>query len=321
MSQAKTERLVNLTVALMASPRFLTVTELGRLVAGYQPDDTETGGEAFRRMFERDKEELRELGIPLQTGPVDPLWGDEVGYRIPRSDYALPDLSLDPDEAAALGLAARLWSSAQLAAATGSALTKLAAAGADLRPPPDGLHARVEASDPAFEPLYDAVLSRREVRFGYRRPDGDAAERRLQPWGLASWRGHWYVVGHDLDRRATRVFRLSRITTVVTPHGPGGGYQIPEGVDLRELVQSADASRSGSAGTARLRLAPQSAQQLRRGATQAGDDPDLLDLAYDDAAALADLVVGYGADVQVLDPPELRELVVRRLAALVEAHR
>lgn len=318
MPQAKTERLVNLTLALMAAPRFLTVAELGRLVEGYQPDGSETGGDAFRRMFERDKEELRELSIPLQTGPVDGLWGDELGYRIARSDYALPEITLDPDEAAALGLAARLWSSAQMAAATSSALTKLSAAGIEPIPPPAGLEARLDASEPSFGPLYDAVVARQEVRFGYRRPGNAETSRRLHPWGLTSWRGHWYVAGQDLDRAAPRVFRLSRVTTGAVGFGPPGAYQPPADLDVRSLVQAADPDDPQVAGTARIRVVPGAAHRLRRGATSVGSDPDLLDVPYADLIGLADLVTSCGPDAVVEDPPQLRQLVVQRLTVLAE---
>jgi predicted DNA-binding transcriptional regulator YafY len=138
-------------------------------------------------MFERDKEDLRDLGVPLVTGS-NSAWDDEIGYRITRSDYALPDISLDPDEASALALAARLWSSASLAGASISALRKLQAAGVDSVPPPPGLEPRVDAREPAFEPLLDAVRDGRAVRFPYRRPpETDPRERTSSPG--ASCRG------------------------------------------------------------------------------------------------------------------------------------
>src|SRR3978361_758514 len=132
MSRRKLERLLNLTLCLMASSRYLTVREIAELVEGYEPGESADSEVAFRRMFERDKEELRDLGVPLETG-TPRHFDEEVGYRIPRRDYALPDLHLDPDEAAALGLAARLWSSASLATASARALRKLRAPGIDLR--------------------------------------------------------------------------------------------------------------------------------------------------------------------------------------------
>src|ERR1700712_1732039 len=143
----------------MATSRYLTVREIAELVEGYEPGESAESEIAFRRMFERDKEELRELGVPLETG-TPRSYVEEVGYRIRRRDYALPDLHLDPDEAAgraALGLAARLWSSASLATASAGALRKLRAAGIDLRDAPAGLEPRVDVTEPAFDPCLPAV--------------------------------------------------------------------------------------------------------------------------------------------------------------------
>src|SRR5688572_7789257 len=102
-------------MCLMATSRFLTVSQIGEMVEGYEPGESEDSQEAFRRMFERDKQNLRELGIPVETG-TDSAFSDELGYRIRRGDYALAEISLDPDEFAALALAASLWSSETLAA-------------------------------------------------------------------------------------------------------------------------------------------------------------------------------------------------------------
>jgi predicted DNA-binding transcriptional regulator YafY len=309
VSGSKSERLVNLTLALMAAPRYVTVEEIARLVDGYAPAGGDVTDIAFRRMFERDKDELRRLGIPLETGTVDPLYGDEIGYRIRRSDYALPPLSLDADEAAALGLAARFWASAELADASASALRKLAAGGVEPAPAPPGLEARVVVAEPAFGPLTAAVRARQSVTFGYRRPDGAEATRRLQPWGVVSRRGHWYVVGYDLDRTAERVFRLSRITGDVAAEGPVGAYEIPGG-DLRAAV--VDAAGPEREVTARLRVTGAAAQRLgRRGAVE-GDD---LLVGYGSAGWFAQELAGYGADVVVLAPPALRAEVVRILRA------
>ena len=107
MATAKAERLLNLVIALVNSPRYRTALWIRDKVAGYAdaPND-----EAFFRTFERDKQELRELGIPLQTPPTG-----EDGYRIPPVDFALPAMTFTPAEAAALALAGRLWETTALA--------------------------------------------------------------------------------------------------------------------------------------------------------------------------------------------------------------
>ena len=119
MSRRKTERLLSLVVCLLSAGRYLTAAQIREAVPGY-PESFE----AFKRMFERDKEELRELGIPLETGFNSP-GDDEAGYRIPRQAYVLPEIRLEPDEAAVLSLAARVWRQAELAGAAAGALLKL----------------------------------------------------------------------------------------------------------------------------------------------------------------------------------------------------
>src|SRR5206468_9556876 len=134
VSRTRTERLVNLVICLLSTRRFLTAAQIAQIVPGYEHDAGDPKEhEAFQRKFERDKAELRDLGVPLETGTAS-AFDAEVGYRIARGDYALPDVHLEPDETAAVGIAARLWQHAGLAAAANSGLLKLRAAGVDVDP-------------------------------------------------------------------------------------------------------------------------------------------------------------------------------------------
>jgi proteasome accessory factor B len=290
------------------------VQEIRELVPGYGQGSEE----AFRRMFERDKEELRDLGIPLETGTDTAAHDDELGYRIARRDYELPPIALEPDEAAALGLAARLWQSAPLAGATGTALLKLRAAGVDAPEATGALEPRVAAGEPAFDACLAAVTTGRGLRFGYRasgRPGPE--ERTVDPWGVVWWHGRWYVVGHDHARAAVRVFRLSRIVGEATAFGDPGTVTVPAGTDLRGLVARMAGEEPRTSATVRVRAG--AAWALRREATAAvpdGDGWDRLEVGYSDPERFADRVTGYGADVVVLAPGEARDAVVRRLRGL-----
>lgn len=317
MSAKKLERLVNLTMLLLSTRRFLTVEQIHQLIPAYdQPDP-----EAFRRMFERDKEELRELGIPLETGS-DSAWDDDPGYRIRRTEYQLPMIDLDPEEGAALGLAARLWHSAGLADASRSALLKLRAAGIDADPvSADIIEPRVDAPDAAFAPMLAAVRAGYAISFDYRRPGGAAPARRtLEPWSVVHRRGHWYVIGHDRDRGAARVFRLSRVVGAVEA-AAGAMTAAPEDLDPLAMVGSMD--EESMSGTAILRVADGAAWELRRGASS--EQPDeragwsSLKITYGDTERFAAYLVGFGPDVQVCEPADLLEAVVRRLRVLVGA--
>ncbi|NUT34234.1 MAG: WYL domain-containing protein, partial [Hamadaea sp.] len=256
MSRSRTERLVNLVICLLSTRRFLTAAQIAATVPGYEhdPDDAREH-EAFQRKFERDKAELRDLGVPLEVGTAS-IFDAEPGYRIARRDYGLPEIPLAPDEAAAVGVAARLWRHAGMAAAASSGLAKLRAGGIEV----DGQATLgvepVVAVDPAFTPLATAARERRAVVFSYRVPEQDApATRHLQPWGVVCWRGRWYVVGHDTDRDAARCFRLSRITGSVRLTGVAGAYTPPADLDLISHVARWSGPRERTR-TARLLARP-----------------------------------------------------------------
>ncbi|HEX2705081.1 MAG TPA: WYL domain-containing protein, partial [Candidatus Lustribacter sp.] len=206
---AKTERLLNLVICLLSTRMPLTKARIRQAVPQYQ---STASVEAFDRMFERDKDELRDLGIPLSTDVIDPLFDDEVGYRIDRREYALPETHFEPDEVAALALAGRVWTQASLAGAASMALRKLRAAGVEIddRSLVD-IEPRVRTAEAAFEPMRRALLARAPVRFAYRKSGGEPEPRTLRPWGLTSWHGRWYVTGYDVERGAERVFRLDRV--------------------------------------------------------------------------------------------------------------
>ena len=236
MTARKSERLLNLLITLLVSRTYVTKQRLRAVVEPYR----DAGDEAFEKMFERDKEELRSLGIPIEVGYVDRAFEDEPGYRIERSAFELPEIDLTPEEAAVIGLAARVWQHAGLAAATSDALVKLKAAGVTVdREVLDVVQPQLSAEEPSFERLWDATRTRTPVRFGYRTSAGaKMTTRHLQPWGVVSSRGRWYVAGHDTDRAQPRVFRLSRVQGEVHGDGPPGSFEVPAGTDLRAVTQS-----------------------------------------------------------------------------------
>ena len=325
MATAKAERLLNLVIALVNSPRYRTAQWIREKVAGYSDAPTE---EAFFRTFERDKQELRELGIPLQTPP-----GGEDGYRIPPVDLALPALSFTPAEAAALALAGRLWETTALASAGSGALRKIRDAVSETGDSVPGravteatastlLQPRVRTSDPAFAPLYAAVRARRAVTFDYRKGPTDPVEhRRLQPWGLVSFRGRWYVTGNDEERGERRTFRLSRIAGAVKAVGRAGAVRPPEGVDL--LAEVATTVERPADRTATVRIRPGRAAGLRRSAIasqESADAPgwDRVTLPLGHLWDTARRIATNGPDVVVEEPADLVDATVRVLTGTLE---
>jgi proteasome accessory factor B len=315
VSQAKSERLMNLVICLLVSRGYVPKNRIRQVVGGYGDQSEST----FERMFERDKDELRELGIPIETGSVDPFGDEEPGYRIQRAAFELPEISLEPDEAAVLGLAARVWQHASLAEATSRAMLKLRAAGVDTDTSAlAAIEPRVAVEEPAFWPLWEAVRDRQQVRFDYRKGPGlPATQRRLQPWSVLSWHGRWYVVGYDLDREDPRLFRLSRITGRVQKVGKPGSYEVPPSDEVKAAAGALAPVRQ--AATARVRVRQGSGYGLRRRAHAChnGEDGwDVLTVPFADAGVLAEELAGYGADVVAIEPADVRKRLVERLRSV-----
>ncbi|MCX2182489.1 YafY family protein [Streptomyces sp. SKN60] len=333
MAIAKAERLMNLALCLLGTRRPLSKRELRSSIeayveafgpgygAGSGPGQGSGGGEdAFNRMFERDKDDLRELGLVIET--VENLDG-ETGYLARRDSNRLPPITLDAEEAAALGLAAKVWQQARLAGAASGALQKLRAAGMPEAEDAYDAHAsalepRIPVHEAAFEPLMLACRDRRPVVFDYRKATAARPEtRHVEPWTLECWRGHWYLAGWDRDRGAERVFRLSRITGKVRSRAGAFTAPVPDVVTVRETVESwagETATRS-----ARIRLRAGCGYPLRSRAlsvTEGADGWDELEIPY--GHGLDAWLVEFGPDAVVLEPADLRADVVDRLRAVAK---
>ena len=324
------ERLLNLLIALVNSRGRMTKEQVRASVAGYADAPSD---ESFERMFERDKDTLRELGIPLVT-VTDPGHGDDIGYRIDLETYALPPIDLTAAELGVLTLAAQTWQDRTMRGDTARALTKLRAVGqgpgeTDLV---TGLAPRVRSGGGAFAPLLDAAQERQAVRFTYRAANtGEVRERRVEPWQLLARRGGWVLVGRDLDRGASRSYRLSRIEGTVRPVGAPGAFDPPS---QDEVDAALAAWREGPAQIATLAILPERAEAARVRAVEPPSDApdpradpvlaglvagrDVVHVEYRNAWDLAEELVGYGEAVLVLDPPEVRDHALWIFAQAVE---
>lgn len=320
VSTARAERLVNLVLALLSTRQYLTADRIRGIVPGYADA---ASAEAFFRMFERDKTELRELGIPLETGRNSAFDSIE-GYRIARRDYELGEIDLAPDEATAVGLAVRLWDSPELTGQAQGALVKLRAAGVEVD---DDARIMVEPrvrTEPAFGPLLAAVQKGQGVRFEYRRSGSpERRVRTLEPWGVVSWKARWYVVGHDRDRQAPRCFRLSRITGQVRPVGKPGEVRTPKDVNLMEFVAGTGETDAPPAATARIWVADDRAAGIRRHgktvgrADVGGTMGDIVEIDLYVPESAAGWIAAHGPDVLVLEPEVLAKAVEDQLEAVL----
>jgi predicted DNA-binding transcriptional regulator YafY len=316
------ERLVNLVAALIDTNQPLTRAEIRQRIEGYSSDS-----EAFRRNFERDKELLRQMGFPLVTMAVDPAHPDDLGYRIPRELYELPDPGLDESELAALRLAA---SAVQMEGEWGQdavmrALRKLGGAVTESRddattPRPDSAPAGLAAipGEDAAAVAFAAVAERRQVSFTYR-----GQKRVIDPWRLSFHRGHWYLSGFDHTRGGggeERMFRLDRLEGPLAAQGPAAAFARPsapqaspppawrlgdEDEVVAELLVDADQARWAR-------------QDLGEGAVKSigADGSVVFEVGITNRDAFRSFVLGFLDHAEVLGPPDLRAEMIEWLDAM-----
>lgn len=318
------ERLVNLVAALLDAPRPLSREELRQRVGGYSDDPA-----AFRRNFERDKDALRQMGMPLV---LEPLEGDHpdapTGYRVPRERYELPDLGLTEDELAALRVAASAVQIQGDEGATASALRKLAAgiapaqkggvgSGSDC-PAPTRQAAGPVAEVPGGEAVavvFAAISERRRLSFTYR-----DRLRTVEPWQLAYRAGRWYLTGLDRERGASRLYRLDRVEGSVRAMEERGAFVPPAGVGAHppRPWQLGDEPETLVRVLIDAVVAPTALSSLGEDAIaeRRPDGSVVVALPVTSRPALYSFVVGFLERAEILDPPEVRADFVRHLEAL-----
>jgi predicted DNA-binding transcriptional regulator YafY len=309
------ERLVNLVIALRETRVPLQASEIRTRVAGYGQSDHE----AFRRMFERDKADLRALGVPIETAPIDRFADDRQGYRIDPAAYDLPPLDFSPEELVALAVAV---DATGLGDAAAGGLRKLEV---DVGAPgltrglggPSGLGVDLDA--PHLEVLAEAQVTRTAVRFRYRAASGATAVRTVDPHALVHRRGRWYLVGRDHDREARRAFRLDRVDGPVRTTGTAGAFVPPaEAPDVDAVVPAAPPD---APETALVEAAPDIAWQVARRARGEGtarpDGWTRFTVPVGDPDGFVGWALGWGPDLVVVGPDVLRERAVAALRRAV----
>lgn len=318
---APEERLVNLVVALMATEQGLTKDTILSSVAGYR-EQYEAGAskDALEKMFERDKENLRGLGVPIETigDRADPDDLREARYRVPTAEYALPDdISFSPAEVALLNIAGSVWGSESLSVDARSGLRKIRALGIAVDEPIIGYAPRIRARDAAFPALQRAIEQCRVVTFPYLRPgDARARERRIRPLALVEYEARWHVFGFDLTMDADRTFLLSRIVGDVTLARERFDEALRVGAGERAL-EGLEAVARGQQALLEVHPGTEAALRLSRRAHPA---PQGIVVPYVDRHVFADELASYGPEVRVVAPDDLRDEVIRRLRATLELH-
>jgi proteasome accessory factor B len=308
------ERLLNLVALLLETGRPLTFEEIRNMLPAYRQEDKASA----KRQFERDKDTLRNIGIPVEAVPTD-AWEVEEGYRIPKERYELPDLSLEPEEAAALFVAAHgeggeaAQAFRKLALGTETGLLSALENG----PPTSG----VDVSGPRLPEVAEAVSGRRRVRFRYRPVTGEEGERDVDAWALLFRAGAWYLVGGDRDRGEPRSFRLSRIGSDIRDAGAGGSP--PEGFRASEHLTAGPWGLGEPDTAARVAFSPKVSWWATAGLPGARALRTRKDGWTEAEVPVGDSfvswVLSFGADAEVLGPASLRDEVVRALETVLAA--
>lgn len=315
------ERLVNLVVALVATDQGLTKDTILSSVSGYR-EKAEAGAskDALEKMFERDKESLRRLGVPIETigDWADPDDLREARYRVPTAEYELPeDIVFTSAELALLNLAGGVWSESSMSAEARSGLRKIRALGISVDEPIIGYSPRISLREPAFAALQQAIELSRVVTFPYLKPgEASARTRRVQPLALVEYEGRWHVFGVDLGVRAERTFLLSRIVDDVAITRENFDAALREGAGERAL---AGLTAVAEHNRALLEVNPgtEAALRLSRRALPADQG---IRVPFVDMHVFADELASYGPEVRVVEPAELRDQVIARLEAARTAH-
>ena len=311
------ERLLNLVGLLLETDRPLTFEEIRRLLPAYGGDNLDSA----KRKFERDKDVLREYGVPLEMEATD-VWDVEQGYTIPKDRYYLPEIGFTPEEVTALFVAAQS-ASEETAAAAGIRKLLYGADGGVLAGAGTGpLVAGSDTRGARVIAAADAAGAHRRIRFGYRTSQGATSDRDVDAYGVVFRGGHWYLVGRDREREAVRAFRLSRCTTELEAVGDGSAP--PEGFSAIDHVE-AGPWQDLAEDRALVAVAPGTVVLVestfpgveRRSARD--DGWILLAIPAADEQALASMLLQFGADVEAIEPQTLRNEVIRRLEAFADA--
>ena len=309
----KIERLINLTIALLATKRYLTKSEIFSSVEGY-----EGSAETKERMFERDKDDLRSLGIDIEVGSFDPLFNDEAGYRIKQEKYQFELSDITPTEVSLLSLAAQAWQEASLGDVAQKALLKLRSIGvpSDELTIPGAFH-KLDDGGQDLTLIIKSIAEHQVLNFAYLDTQLQLNQRSIVPIALSARIGYWYLSGVDQDVQEIRTFRIDRIKgEVSTSKGPVD-FEAPDDFDLaKSLIEPASRElalidlRKGKA--AALRALATSSQSL--------GEWDRVKVPIFNAESLCSIILWHGEDAMVQEPNHLRNLIVKKLENLVKAH-
>ena len=305
------ERHINLVMFLQSKKQGVTKEEIAARVQGYE----DTSDDAFNRKFERDKAELLAAGILIEKFNPDPWDENFVKYRIQREKVLLPPLELSANEAKIAAYASLAWANSPNAAQALDVHHKLETLGCN---PSADQPVASTAAIADLEPLVQAITQRKKVKFAYRKPGDDTATMRsIEPWGIAVRKATWYVYGHDVEKKATRVFALTRVEGDVTAYGVADSFTIPENIDVSEIISPTARSEEESV-TLVLQVRSNSGIWWRQRALDTSlaiDQDGIIEFEARSPRTLIGRLAADAPGVVVLEPSAIRTAVVQLLEA------
>jgi proteasome accessory factor B len=313
------ERLFNLTCAFLVSGNGLSKAEIFATVQGYKESyDPKGDNSALNRMFERDKVLLTEAGIAWRAFIPKEAMDDNQEYRylIANEDFVWPKgITLSSKQVALLNLAAQVWAKASLSADANRAIHRIRAMGE--RPDSSsliGIAPRIRTHDPAFLPLSTAIESSSRVSFDYLKPgDTEPTVRNIEPWSLQNISGQWLLIGFDLDRDEPRNFLLRRIVSEVdiqdVTFEPVNNGEIAKALEELEKLKLSQ--------LAKFKVLPQSAAWFH---FDLSNDETEVSINYMDLHLLAEELMEFVGEIEILSPPSLAALVSQNLKAVIASH-
>lgn len=309
----QTERLLTLTCVLLASERGLTKAEIYEVVRGYKQKLEGSSAANLSKLFERDKEILRDLGVAIEviTPDHNPEDNTDARYRISQQDFTWPaDLKLSSRQMALLELAARAWSRSSLSEPAQRGLTKLKALGIAAFDDLIGYAPMLRSTDRNFEAISTAIANQQNLRLNYRKLDSEqVSAREIQPWRLRQLEGEWVLLGLDTEIFETRNFLLRRILGAVEVQ--------PTTFDIDEqqiLEAEIELDRYIESNRALLEIASGTEAEFSFGAS------GQLEISYMDEELLAEDLLELGSAVRVLAPESLRNRIRDSYLKVVSLH-
>lgn len=301
MSSQKTERLINLTLALLASKRYLSKAEILRNIPGY-----EGSPETKERMFERDKDDLRSLGIQIDVNNFDPLFEDEQGYLIKSDSFQFAENEFTKEELLLLTMAANLWHDSAVEMDSQNALLKIQSLSGpvenDMTTTPT---LRITEDWQLLVSIFTAVQNKQILEFSYR-----GKKRQVNPYGLYSSKGFWYLIAFEIN--VIKSFKLVRIEGEVDLIGEKDAFEKPDNFNVGNFLK--EESNSVSL-VSKLQVRKGAALSLRNKFTVKDLDSewDLMDIPYTNEQELLEMVLWHGTDLKLIEPAALRQLLVANL--------